>query len=173
MTTTAASAEELTRIFRDEHRQVRDALLDLIAAFERRDREAARSLLGRVAALTGPHFRYEEEALYPALVDLFGGDYVEQLWRDHHRAIGGAKRLVELVEKDHLGDEDVREAVGIVRSILPHVSDCDGLSIMVEVLPPGTAERILAQRERSLGEGLDLIAWAEGVRGRPALSPGS
>jgi len=171
MATVAAAAEEFTGIFRAEHRQVRDVLLDLIAAFERRDRDGVRSLLTRAAALTGPHFRYEEAALYPALVDIFGEAYVEQLWQDHDRAIGGAKRLVELAAKDDLSDGEVREAVGIVRSILPHVSDCDGLSIMVEVLPEGTVQRILAERERSLGEGLDLIAWADGVRGRPAVSP--
>lgn len=168
MATIAPQAEEFAALFRAEHRQVRDALLDLVAAFERRDLEEARRLLERVAALTGPHFRYEEAGLYPALVDIFGPDYVEQLWQDHDRAIGGAKRLLELAGKDSLAEEEAAEAVRIVRSILPHVSDCDGLSIMVEVLPEETVRRILAERERSLAEGLDLLAWAESVRGRPA-----
>jgi len=44
-------------------------LLDLIQAFQDRNLSRARELLGRVAALTGPHFRYEEEALYPALTE--------------------------------------------------------------------------------------------------------
>ncbi len=167
MAAIAPLAEEFAGLFRSEHRQVRDTLLDLIAALERRDLDEVRRLLERTAALTGPHFRYEEAGLYPALVDIFGPDYVEQLWRDHDRAIGGAKRLVELAGKDSLSDGEVAEAVQIVRSILPHVSDCDGLSIMVEVLPEDTVRQILAERERSLAEGLDLITWADGVRGRP------
>lgn len=159
-------ADEFTHVFREEHRQVRDLLLELVSAFEARDGARAREALGRTAALTGPHFRYEEESLYPALVPLFGSPYVEHLLGEHDRAIQGARRLVEIVAEDRLGDEEAEEAVGIVRSILPHVSDCDGLSIMVEVLPEEKVGALFAARERSLAEGLDLLTWADGPRGR-------
>lgn len=52
-------ADRFTQVFREEHRQVRDFLLDLIQAFQDRNLPRARELLGRLAALTGPHFRYE------------------------------------------------------------------------------------------------------------------
>ncbi|GBD24022.1 hypothetical protein HRbin29_01695 [bacterium HR29] len=159
-------ADRFTQIFREEHRQVRDLLLDLIQAFQDRDLSRARERLGRVAALTGPHFRHEEEALYPALTSLFGDGYVEELFRAHDRAIAGARRLVELAEKAELSEEEVAEAVGIARGILPHVSDCDGLSIMVERLPEERVQAILDRREESLAAGLDLLRWAETVRGR-------
>lgn len=164
-------ADEFATIFRDEHRQVRDSLLDLVAAFEAGDVNRARSLLERIAGLAGPHFRYEEESLYPALVGIFGEDYVRKLFEDHDRAIGAAERLVELAGKDALTDAETAEAVRLARGILPHVSDCDGLSIMVEVLAADAVRAIFDSRERSLGEGLDLLTWAGGVRGRPVIRP--
>lgn len=160
------------RTFRAEHREVRDALLALADALERRDVEEARRILGEIAALTGPHFRYEEEALYPSLVPIFGPEYVAKLYTDHDRAIGAAARLVELAAGEELSEEEAAEGVALVRGILPHVSDCDGLSIMVEVLGPAAVRRILDAREAALADGLGLLAWAAGPRGRPLVPPG-
>lgn len=67
-------ADRFTQVFREEHRSVRDTLLDLIRAFEDRDKRRISLLLHQTARLTGPHFRYEEEALYPGLTELFGFD---------------------------------------------------------------------------------------------------
>ncbi|MCC7355164.1 MAG: hemerythrin domain-containing protein, partial [Anaerolineae bacterium] len=126
-------ADQFTQIFREEHRKVRDALLDLMLAFQVRDRGRIRALLNQVAVLTGPHFRYyEEEALYPALVEIFGEEYVAKLMGDHDRAIGIAQSLVALAGKEQLTEQDTARAAQLIRRVLPHVSDCDGLSIMVE-----------------------------------------
>ncbi|MGH8013839.1 MAG: hypothetical protein ACREQ4_15220 [Candidatus Binataceae bacterium] len=51
-------------------RAIRDALPNLIQAFRNRDPINVRLFLERVAALSGAHFRYEEEAFYPTLIDL-------------------------------------------------------------------------------------------------------
>jgi hypothetical protein len=163
-------ADDFARIFRDEHRVVRDTLLDLIQAFEDRDRERIRALLNAVAILTGPHFRYEEESMYPALTGIFGAEYVEKLLRDHDRAIEIAEELIALSAKDEFSSEDIVMAVRLIRGgVLPHVSDCDGLSIMVETLPEDQVQDILDRRQESLAAGLDLLAWAKTVRRRPAL----
>lgn len=159
-------SDQFTQIFREEHRQVRDLLLNLIPAFKARDRSRLQSLLSQIASLTGPHFRYEEEALYPLLTDFFGEEYVEKLYSDHDRAIASAKRLVELAGKESLSDAEISEAVRLIRGILPHVSDCDGLSIMVETVPEEKVQTILNTRERSLKEGLNLLEWSEKVRAR-------
>lgn len=164
-------ADQFAGIFRDEHRQVRDALLALYDAFGKRDGERIGDLLHRIAALTGPHFRYEEEALYPALTDIFGEAYVEKLLVDHDGAIGNANRLVELAGRDPLSDEEVTEAKTLIRAILPHVSDCEGLSIMVERLPEERVQAVLDTRKASLDDGLDLLQWAARVRAR-SLSTG-
>ncbi len=157
--------------FREEHRAVRDGLLDLAGSFEQGDLDQARQLLNQIAGLTGPHFRYEEEALYPALVPIFGQVHVESLYRDHDGAISGAQRLVELASQDSLTDADTREAVGLIQSILPHVSDCDGLSIMVERLDDDEVVRIFDARDQCLDAGLDLITWAQEIRKPPQLQP--
>lgn len=162
------SADEFSKMFRDEHRQVRDGLLDLLDAFSDRDGARAGELLGQIAGLTGPHFRYEEETLYPSLVQIFGAEYVDSLIDDHDGAISGAKRLVELAG-GNLGDTEVDEARKIVRSILPHVSDCDGLSLMVERFDEEEIAAVFANRDASLAENLDLLTWADTVRKRPEL----
>lgn len=163
-----ALAQDFSKIFNSEHRQVRDLLLEAIGAAQDGSPQRLGVLLGEIAALTGPHFRYEEEAMYPMLTGIFNPDYVEQLFGDHDGAIAAAKRLVELSEQPALNDGEIQEAVGLLRGILPHVSDCDGLSIMVELLDDPDVQTILDTRERSLEAGLNLLEWADGVRERPA-----
>lgn len=159
-------AATFTDIFRQEHREVRDLLFDLIDAFHARDTARTRTLLGQIAALTGPHFRYEEESLYPSLVDVFGPDYVDKLLGDHDGAVRTARRLAELASLAPLTDALVDEAVAGARSILPHVSDCDGLSIMVERFPDERIAAILDTRQRALAADVDLLTWATTIRDR-------
>ncbi len=166
-----ALTDQFTQMFKEEHRVVRDALLDLVQAFQERDKERIGSLLNLTAGATGPHFRYEEEALYPGLVEILGEEYIQKLLGDHDRLIGAAGKLVELAGKDTLTDEDVATAIRFIRGMLPHVSDCDGLSIMVERLPQEKVEAVLAARDRSLDANLDLMAWVAQVRERPPTVP--
>jgi len=160
-------ADDFTKLFRTEHREVRDALLELVDAFSERDHERIGTVLARVADLTGPHFRYEEESLYPALIGIFEQAYVEYLYEAHDGAIERARTLVELAGRETLSDEDVALATHLIREILPHVSDCDGLSVMVEVLPDEDVRGVLAARERTGEQGLDLLTWAATARARP------
>lgn len=160
------TAERFAEIFHEEHREVRDVLLGLVDALESCDRDGTASLLERLTTLTGPHFRYEEEALYPALVPVFGDEYVEKLLRDHDGAIAGVQRLLAFAERESLAEAEVVDAVRVTRAILPHVSDCDGLSIIVEVLPEERVADIFAARDRALAEGLDLLDWARAARSR-------
>jgi hypothetical protein len=155
-------------IFRKEHRAVRDLLFDLIDAFKARDGARVRALVTKIAVLTGPHFRYEEESLYPDLVDVFGADYVDKLLADHDGAVRTARRLVELADLDELTDAEVTEGIAGARSILPHVSDCDGLSIMVERFADERVDGILKTRQRALDADVDLLTWAASIRNRPA-----
>lgn len=164
-------AEQFTDHFRSEHRQIRDTLLELVRAFQARDRERIGVLLARTAELTGPHFRYEEEALYPGLVEVFGPEYIEKLLGDHDCAIGAAQRLVEISQQAELSDDDVTASVRYVRGLLPHVSDCDGLAIMTEVIAPARVQATLDARERANSANLDLLRWADQVRSRPAVRP--
>ena len=160
--------ERFAAVFREEHRVVRDLLLDLVDAYESGNSVRARKVLTEVARITGPHFRYEEETLYPALVPVFGAEYIEKLLGDHDFAIASARRLVELTDGHGLSEEEQTRAVRLTRGILPHVSDCEGLTIMVELFPGPAVESVLEARERAREEGFDLLTWARDVRTRPA-----
>ena len=71
--------------FREDHRNVRDGLLDIIGALQSKDVSKAREILGGLDTLIGPHFRFEEEALYPTL-RVFLGEYVDELLKEHDSA---------------------------------------------------------------------------------------
>ena len=162
-------ANQFAGVFRQEHREIRDTLVGLAEAFKDRDKERISQAIHNVAELMGPHFRYEEEALYPSLVEIFGEDYIEELLSGHDRAIGTARALSALAAKMDLDSQDSQNAAAFVRSMLPHVSDCEGLSIMVEMLPDERVRKILDAREACRREGLDLQAWASMVRKRPYM----
>ncbi|MGH7923189.1 MAG: hemerythrin domain-containing protein [Candidatus Binatus sp.] len=162
-----ASKEQFAKLFKDEHRAIRDALLNLIQAFRNRNPAKVRSFLNEVAALSGPHFRYEEEAFYPALVEVLDEEQVDKLLADHDGAIETARHLSELAQKDALTEEDARRGAKYARNLLPHVFECDGLSIIAELLPETTMDVVLDVRVRSFGANLDLLRWAEEARSRP------
>jgi hypothetical protein len=163
-----SAVAEFTEVFRTEHRRVRDLLLGLAEAFRDRDARRARALVTAVAELTGPHFRYEEEAMYPQLTSIFGDAYVAKLLADHDSAIRNARELQRLAGQDALTEEQARHGTDLTLQILPHVSDCDGLAIMVEVLPADGVDRILAARQAALEADLDLVTWAATARDRRA-----
>ncbi|MDE2167449.1 MAG: hemerythrin domain-containing protein [Alphaproteobacteria bacterium] len=160
----ATLANQFAQSFRSEHRAIRDALFGLAQAFEKKSSTDIDTSLNTVASLTGPHFRYEEEALYPSLIGIFGEHYIGKLFSDHDRAIGAAKRISALAGSNHQTNEQVSEAVSLIRGILPHVSDCEGLSIMTETLPSSELAAILKARERALQQGLDLLTWSSEIR---------
>ena len=140
-------ANQFTEAFRDEHRQLRDTLLELTDAIERNDLEAIQECIDEFATYAGPHFHYEGEALYPALADLHGDEYVEQLQAEHERTLAAAAELAALADAEELTPGEADRAIGLVRELLPHVNERDGLSVIVEVLPPEQVGRILKSRK--------------------------
>lgn len=149
--------------FREDHRKVRDGLLQIIDALRAKDVQKANSILGSLNTLLGPHFRYEEEALYPAL-RVFLGEYVDQLILEHDDVIKTAKSCLELLGKGKLTDREGEEVAKAARELLVHVSNCDGLAILSERLNKEELEalgnKLLAMRER----GITLLEWADKIR---------
>ncbi len=157
------TATDVFTEFREDHRKVRDTLFALKAAFEAKDPARAGEVLGSLNVLTGPHFRYEEESLYPALKPILGR-YVDRMIEDHDGAIALAKQLVQIVGKDSFSSEDVKTGVDAVQAILPHVSDCDGLLIFVETFDRPALNRINTNIDECRAAGLPLLDWADTVR---------
>lgn len=156
--------------FRKEHRIIRDLLLDLITALLQKDINWAGTLLKELDIITGPHFRYEEETLYPALISIFGEPYINKLMTDHDLAIARANKLKSIIEKKEQSEDDYLEGINLVRSILPHVSDCEGLTIMVEKLSKEKIENIINSMKSSREQNIPLLKWSENLRGRKLLS---
>jgi hypothetical protein len=166
-TRTEHDLARFTEGFRNEHRKARDIFLGIGAALGRRDPATIAELMGKADARIGPHMRYEEEVMYPALAPLYGDEYVEKMLADHDRAFGVAGRLMELASHDPITDEDVEEGNRIIRGLLPHVTDCDGLVLAIEVLPEERQRELFAARDRALADGLTMMQWGE-RRGRSA-----
>lgn len=160
-----APIDDFREIFRAEHREIRDAFLALYDALGAGNKRSVTNLMKKLEALCGPHFRYEEEALYPALECIYGRIFIEKMFREHDDAIIDALQLASIMDKQGLRGRDAKEGQRLVRRMLPHVSDCEGLSIMVEVLPDSEVQRILDARERSRRENYPLFDWALRVRG--------
>jgi len=155
--------------FRKEHRIIRDLLLDLITSFLEKDMDKAGILLMELDKITGPHFRYEEESLYPELITIFGEPYINKLLTDHDLAIARAGKLKTLIGKSEHSEDDYLEGINIVRAILPHVSDCEGLTIMVERLPDEIVNSIVVTMKAAQEQNIPLLKWAESERGRKSL----
>lgn len=78
--------------FREDHRKVRGGLLELMEALQSKDVATAKKILGKINVLVGPHFRYEEETLCPALRVLLG-EYADQLLKEHDGVIATVLRI--------------------------------------------------------------------------------
>jgi hypothetical protein len=149
--------------FREDHRKVRDYLLDLADAAEAGDVAKAGGILGQVDTLIGPHFRYEEETLYPAMKE-FLGDYVDSLIEEHGGAIETAKTAAKVLSQPTISEEEGQVVAKAAKALLVHVSNCDGLNIL--------AERFSQQKLDDLGEafaqsraaGVPLLRWADTIR---------
>lgn len=162
--------ERFTEGFRNEHRAARDAFLGIAQALRDRDPSRIPPLMNAANAGIGPHMRYEEEEMYPALAMLYGDDYVDRMLEDHDRAFGVAGRLMEIASHDPITDADVEEGEQLIRGMLPHVTDCDGLMLAIEVLPEERQRAIFRARDRALAEGITMMEWGE-RRGRAPLPP--
>ncbi|MEE9613726.1 MAG: hemerythrin domain-containing protein [Thermodesulfobacteriota bacterium] len=151
--------------FREDHRKVRDYILDIVAALDAGDIPKARATLGGLDAMVGPHFRYEEEHLYPVLKQ-FLGEYIDQLISEHDGAIDTAKACAALLGKDSLSDEEREAGKKAAMGLLIHVSNCDGLAILSERFSQAElddlGDKYIKAREANVG----MLDWAGTIRNK-------
>lgn len=159
-------ANEFAEIFRAEHDEVHREMLNLVCGFNRRAMPVIRQGLKRLAISTGPHFRYEEETLYPVLSEYLGKAYVEEMLVEHDHTIATICRLVHLATSDQLNQAEVTTAVQQLGLLLHDVNDCNELSVVIENLPAAQIMRIGMARSRARQENLHLLEWAQSLRQR-------
>ncbi len=152
---------------RKDHSQVRDILLNLIDAIKRLDTVKAYELLITLDKLGGPHFRAEEDVMYPLLKKFFGEEYYNRLLEEHDRVIKAATQLAEALGKPRLTPEEADRLVKLIQSeILPHPITCSGLEIFMERLSPEELDKIAESLEAARKEGVPLLEWAQTIRAR-------
>lgn len=149
--------------FREDHRKVIDGLLDMIEALKVKDVAKAGQILGNLNTLVGPHFRYEEETLYPAL-KVFLGEYVDQLISEHDGVIDTALNCAQLLQKGTLTDEEAEQAAEATRKLLIHVSNCDGLAILSERFSQKELDELAEKFSAARETGVSLLDWAKDIR---------
>ena len=149
--------------FREDHRKVRDYLLDLADAAETGDVAKAGGILGQIDVLIGPHFRYEEETLYPAMKE-FLGDYVDSLIEEHGGAIDTAKTAAKVLSQSSISEEEGLVVAKAARALLVHVSNCDGLNILAERFSQEKLDKLGEAFAQSRAAGVPLLRWADTIR---------
>ena len=153
--------------FRKDHSMVRDLLLELINALDRLDVQRSLEILIELDRLGGPHFRFEEETLYPMMEKFYGREYLEYLLSAHDKVIRAARRIAEVLGKGEITREEADELIGLIRrDVLPHPIECEGLVLLAEKLSREELERVAESIEKARSEGVPLIEWAESIRAR-------
>jgi hypothetical protein len=128
-------ATRLIHEFHGDHQKVVGALLELRQAIAATDLARIRSILASAEGLLGPHFKFEELHLYPALEGFLGESGVKRLLNEHDGVFRSLKRIVELAQKDAWSEADRRSAQENLGLIYEHPVSCDGLSLWLERLP--------------------------------------
>ncbi|WP_181691246.1 hemerythrin domain-containing protein [Natronomonas sp. LN261] len=159
--------EHVIETFQEEHRQTRDKCLELSDAIEAGDLDRAEELVHEIDVAAGPHFQYEEDALYPALITFFGEQKVKELVAEHDEAIEAAETLADLTSQDVLSKAETQEALRALPNIMVHVSDCDGLTVYLEKADDEVFEDIKRSMEAANEQGLTLTEYDETVRPSP------
>lgn len=165
----AMNREDFFKELRKDHQEIRCLLFEMISAFGNKDFLKSGTLLRSLDILIGPHFRYEEESVYPALIQVYGAEYISKLLTDHDLAIARAKKLNSMINRGSKENEDITECIKTVKSILPHVSDCECLAHKIEKFENGIIKTICDSMENARKENLPLIEWSDTVRNRKPL----
>ncbi|QOS13435.1 hypothetical protein DEQ92_19895 [Haloferax sp. Atlit-6N] len=163
----STTREYVIETFQKEHRQTRDKCLELSDAIKNEHLERAEELVEALNEAAGPHFQYEEDSLYPALIPFFGAEKVKELVAEHDEAIEAAETLAELTGQDSLDEEEKRAALRALPDIMVHVSDCDGLTVYLEKADDEVFDDIARSMEEANEQGLTLTEYDATVRPSP------
>lgn len=155
--------------FRNDHRQLRDLIMNCVAAFSKKDIIQATILIEELGTVAGPHFQFEEAALYPKLIPIYGSDYINKLYTDHDLTIARVRNLKELINNEQPDDDTYEKGIHLLKGLLPHLSDCEGLTIMIEMFENKQLLQITKSMKEARAKNMDLLTWADSARNRKNL----
>ncbi|NIN51920.1 MAG: hemerythrin domain-containing protein [Nitrososphaeria archaeon] len=152
---------------REDHKKVRDTLLDIMDLIRQRDVTKSLEQLLVLDKLGGPHFQMEEEVMYPIMKRFYGDDYYERLLEEHDRVIKAAKQIGETFGKGSITEEEVTKLIKLIQNeILPHPITCSGLEILMERLSPEELNEIAKSITVTRETDTPLLEWATTTRSR-------
>lgn len=151
--------KSLVQEFHSDHSKVVAALLDLRKAIRRRDPVRVAKTLNKANRLVGPHFKFEERHLYPALIPFVGEAGLMRLLNEHDGVFRGVGRLLELASKGDWAESDAEAAAATLELIWEHPITCDGLSLYIERLPRSAQTSLLTRMEELRQEGTTLLEY--------------
>jgi RND superfamily putative drug exporter len=141
--------ERLGALAHDEHHRLLGLLGELEEASERRDTDRVLELVEETRGIAEPHFRYEQQSLFPLLLDAIGPERVEALYAAQAEVVDALKRIEELsgpARVKKAAAAETKRLVGVARA---SVHGCDALEDTVAHQPAEVAELVLAARDRA------------------------
>lgn len=176
----------LEQELQDDHKRALDGIFDLLKAIDDRDVQRAREIVAFIDLASGPHWRWEEEALYPALRQ-FSDELVDGLMTEHDTYIDAVAELSLLFERQDVADtnggvgsavgrlasrlrrksltqEDWDRARDLTRHLIYHLATCDGLIMWTEILDEEYKRAIRQAIFTARREGIPLLEWARKLR---------
>lgn len=145
--------------FHADHQKVVSALFELRTAIANRDLSQVRTILGAAEKLVGPHFKFEELYLYPALEPFLGESYTKKLYNEHDGVFRSIRRIAELARKDSWTESEHQSAATNLDLIYEHPIACDGLSLWMERIPPSKQDELFEQMNNVLRQGTTLSEY--------------
>lgn len=147
--------------FRRDHEWVIENLVNLREAVSGDDLGTAREIVETLDKGVGPHFLFEEEALYPALRS-FLGEYIDDLLGEHEGALTVVNGLKELFAKNTLDEEDKKKIRKYISEFFVHASNCDGLALLAVRLTDEQQKELADKFQEARATGKPLTVWARG-----------
>lgn len=143
------TAQRLGEVAHEEHRRLLDLLTAIESAEERGQADRVAALAQEARTLAGPHFDYEQRAVFPHLLGSLGAKFVEDLELAQEGVVTALRSIEELAGSGRVHEAAAAETRRLVRSARVAVISCDALAETFERQPADVAELALAARERA------------------------
>jgi len=150
---------DLIKEFHTDHQKVVGALFELRRAIAERNVPQVRQILGAAEGLVGPHFKFEELYLYPALEPFLGEAYGKRLLNEHDGIFRSIRKIAQLAQSDPWDDAQYQSAMANLELIYEHPISCDGLSLWIERLPEYQRQDLLQRMLDTRKQGTRLSEY--------------